>query len=101
MVEYTREALAVSARGASEAIRCAARPSRLDLSGLTAPITLWHGQDDAMTSPDEMRAWLGDHLKAVRIVPNIGRFLGYSHWEEIMAWAVRDQSEGRRLTRRT
>ena len=88
MVEYTREALAVSARGASEAIRCAARPAALELSGLSAPVTLWHGADDAMTTPDEVRAWLGAHLRDVRIVPGIGRFLGYSHWTEIMQWVA-------------
>jgi DNA-binding CsgD family transcriptional regulator len=95
MVEYTQEALALSARGASEAIRCAARPAALDLSGLSAPITLWHGADDSMTTPDDMKAWLGTHLREVRIVPGIGRFLGYSHWTEIMQWVAGETEDAR------
>ena len=86
MFEYTRESLAVTARGASDAIRCAARPTNRDLAGLAAPIILWHGAEDSMTTVEEMRDWLGAHLTEVRVVPDIGRFLAYSHWAEVMAW---------------
>ena len=56
---------------------------------------LWHGADDSMTTPDDMKAWLGAHLREVRIVPGIGRFLGYSHWTEIMQWVAGETEDAR------
>lgn len=86
MYEYTSESLAVTARGASDAIRCAARSTPPPTDGMAAPITLWHGAQDSMNTVEEMRAWLGEALTQVRVVPDIGRFLAYSHWAEVMAW---------------
>jgi pimeloyl-ACP methyl ester carboxylesterase/DNA-binding CsgD family transcriptional regulator len=86
MFEYTKESLALTARGAADAIRCAARPYHADYSGLAAPVTVWHGAQDSMNSVAEIEAWLGDRLSELRVVPDIGRFLAYSHWAEILAW---------------
>ena len=86
IIDYTRESVAVSARGAADAIRCAARPGGPDLTDLACPITLWHGDQDPMNGVDEVQAWLGDHVEAVRVFPGIGRFLGHRYWPEIMAW---------------
>jgi DNA-binding CsgD family transcriptional regulator/pimeloyl-ACP methyl ester carboxylesterase len=89
IIDYTRESVEVTARGAAEAIRCAARSDAPDLSVLAAPITLWHGDEDPMNGVDELHAWLGDHVETTRIFPGIGRFLAYKHWAEAMAWLAR------------
>jgi DNA-binding CsgD family transcriptional regulator/pimeloyl-ACP methyl ester carboxylesterase len=86
MFEYTKESLALTARGAADAIRCAARPYHADYSDLAAPVTVWHGAEDSMNSVAEIEAWLGDRLTELRVVPDIGRFLAYRHWTEILAW---------------
>ncbi|MES2342888.1 MAG: alpha/beta hydrolase, partial [Pseudomonadota bacterium] len=86
IIDYTRESVALSARGAADAIRCAARPGGPDLSDLACPITLWHGEEDPMNGVDEVQAWLGDHVEAVRVFPGIGRFLGHRSWPEVLAW---------------
>lgn len=86
MFEYTRESLALTAKGAADAIRCAARPYRSDYSSLAAPVVVWHGEQDSMNSTAELEAWLGDRLSDLRVVPDIGRFLAYSHWAEALAW---------------
>ena len=46
IVDYISESLAVSSRGIADEVRCVARSPELDLSGLTAPVVLWHGADD-------------------------------------------------------
>lgn len=86
MYEYTRESLALTARGAADAIRCAARPYKADFSDLAAPVIVWHGEQDSMNSVTDVEAWLGNHLAELRIVPDIGRFLAYSHWAAILVW---------------
>lgn len=89
IIDYTRESVAVTARGAAEAIRCAARSEAPDLSDLAAPITLWHGDEDPMNGAEEVQAWLGDHVETTRIFPGVGRFLAHKHWAEAMAWLAR------------
>ena len=89
IIDYTRESVAVSARGAADSIRCAARPGGPDLSDLASPITLWHGDQDPMNGVEEVQAWLGDHVETVRVFPGIGRFLAHKHWAEALAWLAR------------
>lgn len=89
IIDYTRESVLVSARGAADAIRCAAKPGGPDLSDLACPVTLWHGDQDPMNGVDEVQAWLGDHVESTRIFPGIGRFLAHKHWAEALAWLAR------------
>lgn len=89
IIDYTRESVVVSARGAADAIRCAAKPGGPDLSDLACPVTLWHGDQDPMNGVDEVQAWLGDHVESTRIFPGIGRFLAHKHWAEALAWLAR------------
>ena len=81
--------MAVSARGAADAIRCAAKSAAPDLSDLACPVTLWHGDQDPMNGVEEVQAWLGDHVESTRVYPGIGRFLAHKHWPEAMAWLAR------------
>ena len=90
IVDYISESLAVSSRGIADEVKCAARDPELDLSGLTAPVVLWHGADDPMSSAADVSAWIGGREAETRVFPNVGHFLPHKHWPEIMAWLAED-----------
>jgi len=90
IVDYITESLAVSSRGIADEVKCAARNPRLDLAGLTAPITLWHGAEDPMSSAAEVSTWIGGREQETRIVPDVGHFLPHKHWPEVMAWLAEE-----------
>uniref|UniRef100_UPI002869EDB1 LuxR C-terminal-related transcriptional regulator n=1 Tax=Phenylobacterium sp. TaxID=1871053 RepID=UPI002869EDB1 len=60
IADYMRETVAVTSKGAADAVRCAAASRQVDLTGLAAPVTLWYGEDDPMQDVGEVVAWLGD-----------------------------------------
>ncbi|WP_309645434.1 alpha/beta fold hydrolase [Phenylobacterium sp.] len=90
IVDYIGESLSVSSRGIADEIRCASKSPQLDLAGLTAPISVWHGADDPMTSVDQVTAWLGDRSAEVRTFQHTGHFLAHKHWPEVLGWLARD-----------
>lgn len=89
IVDYVSESLAVTSKGIADEVKCAARTPRLDLAGLGAPITVWHGADDPMTSVDDVAAWLGGRAAETRVFADTGHFLPHKHWPEVMAWLAR------------
>lgn len=86
MIEYVTDGFIPSARGMVDSTKCAARSPPIDLSGVSAPLTVWLGAEDPMLSEEEVRAWLGDRLEALRLVPNAGNFLPYQAWPDMLAW---------------
>jgi pimeloyl-ACP methyl ester carboxylesterase/DNA-binding CsgD family transcriptional regulator len=86
IVDYVSESLAVSSRGIADEVKCAAKTPQLDLAGLSAPITVWHGEDDPMTTMEDVRAWLGSRIAHERVFADTGHFLPHKHWPDIMAW---------------
>jgi pimeloyl-ACP methyl ester carboxylesterase/DNA-binding CsgD family transcriptional regulator len=86
IVDYVSESLAVTSRGIADEVKLAARTPRLDLAGLRAPITVWHGADDPMTSVADVQAWLGGRPADTRVFADTGHFLPHKHWPEVMAW---------------
>lgn len=86
IVDYITESLAVSSRGVADEVKCAARNPQLDLAGLTAPVVLWHGADDPMTSVADVSAWIGGREQETRMFPDVGHFMPHKHWPEVMAW---------------
>jgi len=90
IVDYIGESLAVTHRGIADEVRCAARSPELDLAGLSAPISVWHGADDAMTSVDQVTAWLGGRAAETRVFPGTGHFLPHKHWPEVLGWLAED-----------
>lgn len=86
IVDYISESLALTSRGIADEIKCSARNPTLDLSRLTAPITVWHGEEDPMATTQDVTAWLGDQAQAVRTFPGVGHFLPHKHWPEVLAW---------------
>ncbi len=90
IVESIGESLAVTHRGIADEVRCAARSPELDLAGLSAPISVWHGADDPMSSVDQVTAWLGSRAAETRVFPRAGHFLPHKHWPEVLGWLAQD-----------
>ena len=90
IIDYIGESLALTSRGISDEVRCASKRPNLDLSGLSAPVTIWHGADDPMSKADQVVAWLGGWATEVRIFENAGHFLPHQHWPEVLGWLARD-----------
>lgn len=86
IVDYVSESLAVTSRGIADEVKFAAKTPQLDLAGLAAPISVWHGADDPMTSAADVEAWLGGRVADVRVFAGTGHFLPHKHWPEVIAW---------------
>ena len=86
IIDYLSESLAVTSKGIADEVKLAARTPRLELRGMTAPITIWHGADDPMTSLDDVRAWLIGRISHERLFNGTGHFLPHKHWPETLAW---------------
>jgi pimeloyl-ACP methyl ester carboxylesterase/DNA-binding CsgD family transcriptional regulator len=86
IVDYVTESLAVTSRGIADEVKLAARTPQLDLAGLTAPVSVWHGADDPMTSVGDVQAWLGGRVADTRVFAGTGHFLPHKHWPEVIAW---------------
>lgn len=86
MVEYVTDGFKPSARGMVDSTKCAARSPPVDLSIITAPMTVWLGAEDPMLTEEEARAWLGERLDTLRLFPNAGNFLAYQAWPDMLAW---------------
>lgn len=86
ITDYVSESLAVTSKGIADEVKLAARTPRLELRGLTAPITIWHGADDPMTGLDDVRAWLVGRISHERLFEGTGHFLPHKHWPETLAW---------------
>lgn len=91
--EYIAESLAVTSRGIADEVKCAARNPVLDLAGLTAPVSVWHGADDPMASADQIVAWMGGRVAETRVFPDVGHFMPLRQWPEILGWLA-DQGRG-------
>lgn len=85
-IDYVTDGFVANAREIVDATKAGARTPNLDLSGLTAPVTVWLGEQDPMLRPEEVRAWLGPHVQDLRLFPDAGNFLPYQAWPEMLAW---------------
>jgi pimeloyl-ACP methyl ester carboxylesterase/DNA-binding CsgD family transcriptional regulator len=83
MTEGLAEALR-SPRGVAEELLHSNQPAQAPAP--TAPIVVWHGEEDAYATADEVGAWLGPRLSELRRVPDIGNYLIHKHWLEALAW---------------
>lgn len=90
--DYMSECLSRGSKGAARELMLSVNTPRLDLSRLTAPITIWYGADDPGISPERFQAWLGRPVDAVRIVPGVGHFLPHKHWPDVLAWLAADDA---------
>ena len=90
LVDSISQSLANTSRGIADEVKCMARGAEPDLAGLSAPVTLWHGVDDPMTTVDDASAWLGGREAERRVFEGSGHFMAHQRWPEILAWLAAD-----------
>lgn len=85
---YVAEALARTSRGPADEVRAFRRARNMDLSGLSAPLVIWHGEQDRLAPLTPMLAFAGERAAEVHVVPGIGHFLALKHWDDILKEAA-------------
>lgn len=88
MASYVAEALEQGGRGPADDLRPFRADERVDLRALTAPVTIWHGEEDQMTSLSELRDSLGAYPYVLERRSGIGHLMMFKHWPEVFARAA-------------
>ncbi|MBB3891498.1 pimeloyl-ACP methyl ester carboxylesterase/DNA-binding CsgD family transcriptional regulator [Phenylobacterium haematophilum] len=81
---YMTEALARSSRGPADELRAFRRGRNMSVSGLKAPLIVWHGEQDRLAPLPQLLAFLGEHASEVRVRPGVGHFMILRYWDDIM-----------------
>jgi len=84
MVDSTLESFTVSAAGVVADIGCFTNPAPVDLRQITAPIIVWHGDEDPLSSFANLRKELHGIEFDSRIFEGWGSALIYQYWREIL-----------------
>jgi pimeloyl-ACP methyl ester carboxylesterase len=65
------------------------KPWNFDLAGITAPVRLWHGADDAFAPVSHTR-WLASQIPTAQmeVVANLGHFAAVEVLPEILSWLI-------------
>ena len=87
---YMSEGLSRGSRGVARETTLLAGLDRPAWPNLQAPVVIWHGAEDPLSSAADVAAWLGRPPVETRLVPGVGHFLPHKHWDEIMAWLAGD-----------
>jgi pimeloyl-ACP methyl ester carboxylesterase len=87
LTETHAEALRHGADGWIDDMRAFRRPWGFDLSAVTGPVLLWHGEDDAF-SPVGHTHWLAGHLRTsiVHIESGAAHFRAVEVLPRVLAW---------------
>lgn len=81
---YVGEALTQSSRGVADDIKAFHLARNTPPPKLSAPVIVWHGAQDALTSLPDVLEYLGEPAPEVRVVEGIGHFMSHKHWREIL-----------------
>jgi pimeloyl-ACP methyl ester carboxylesterase len=87
LTETHAEALRHGIDGWIDDMRAFRRPWGFDVSAVTGPVLLWHGEDDAF-SPVGHTCWLGEHLSKaiVHVEPGAAHFGAVEVLPRVLAW---------------
>lgn len=85
---YVAEALANGGTGPADDLRAFRRSANLTLDGLTAPLSIWHGEEDRLAPLDDLLRFVGDRPYDLRVVPGIGQLMVLKHWREVLGDTV-------------
>ncbi|MBL8555689.1 MAG: alpha/beta fold hydrolase [Phenylobacterium sp.] len=69
---------------AAELAISGAAPS-FHLAGVSAPLEVFHGEEDALSPLGLLQAYLGDRPYALTVYPGIGQLMALRHWGAILA----------------
>ncbi len=84
MVKASLESLVVSASGVVGEIRCLTNPQKIDLNAISAPVSLWHGENDTLSPLDNLLAELDGLDFDLRVFANHGCSILYQYWEDVL-----------------
>lgn len=90
MAATALESLTVSAAGVIGEIACFSAPSQVDLQRITSPLTVWHGDSDAVADHQQLFEVLQGLRCDTRILEGWGSMILYAHWEEILQTIARE-----------
>ncbi|MFN3512836.1 MAG: alpha/beta fold hydrolase [Phenylobacterium sp.] len=78
------EALARSVRGPADEIRAFRRADGSHPPHLSAPVVVWHGEEDVFSPLPQLQAYLGALPYELRLLPGVGHLLAFRRMEETM-----------------
>ncbi|WP_304168981.1 alpha/beta fold hydrolase [Phenylobacterium aquaticum] len=81
---YVTEALSATTQGAADELKAFRRARNMTLAGLTAPLKIWHGEEDQFAPLPALMDFVGDRAREVKIIPGTGHFLALRFWREIL-----------------
>lgn len=81
---YVGEALARSTRGPVDEVRAFRQGGNLTPAALSAPVVVWHGEEDVMAPLPDLLAYLGDKAREVRVIEGVGHLMALKHWDDIL-----------------
>jgi len=84
MVDYTLESMTIGSAGVVGEIRSFTNPAYVDLTRITAPVTVWHGEADQVVEFDSLQRELEGVSYTQRLFPNSGSLLLYEYWAEVL-----------------
>jgi hypothetical protein len=85
MIGTSLENLTVSTGGVAGEQRCFADPGPLDLSAITAGITVWHGGAGQVALLSDLRESLAGLQYEERIFAEHGSLILYECWNQVLA----------------
>ncbi|MEM9622950.1 MAG: alpha/beta fold hydrolase [Pseudomonadota bacterium] len=85
LVGSALENLTVSGAGIVGEIRCFSNAETIPLASISAPISLWHGNQDSLADADAMASTLTATSYTQKRFPDAGCMLLYEQWENILS----------------
>ncbi len=85
LVDCTLESLTVTGAGIAGEIRCYTHPTEVALENITAPISVWHGEADAVANFEALNEELAGMPFTTRLFPGWGSLILHAYWQDILA----------------
>ena len=78
------ESMTVGPTGVVNELRCYDEATGFDLDRLCAPVTIWHGDADVLSTVDDIRAFLGNKVQNTRIFEGSGALVIIEYWDAVL-----------------
>jgi pimeloyl-ACP methyl ester carboxylesterase/DNA-binding CsgD family transcriptional regulator len=92
LVDASLEAMTITGAGIAGEIRCFTDPAYVDLTGITAPVTAWHGEADNVAEFESLRQELAGVSFEHRLFPDHGSLILYEYWNEILQYLAEENT---------
>ena len=81
MIDYTMESMTVSVAGIISELQCFAEKRGYSLDRLRAPIAIWHGTADRLSSLEDLQRYLGPKITEMKTFEGAGSLVLLEHWQ--------------------